>query len=57
MFVIQQATATFTTEEDRILPLHVLHTLEMWDLVIQTGCSIGVLFIVIYYVPLYFQFI
>ena len=57
IFGIQQATATLTTKEDRILPLHILRTLEMWNLIIQTGCSIGMLFITIYYVPLYFQFV
>lgn len=57
MFGIQQATATFTKKEDRILPLHILHSWEMWILIIQTGCSISVLFITIYYIPLYFQFV
>ena len=57
MFGIQQATATFTTKADRILPLHILNSWEMWILIIQTGCSIGMLFITIYYIPLYFQFV
>ena len=57
MFGIQQATATFTTMEDRIVPLHILHSWEMWILIVQTGCSIGMLFITIYYIPLYFQFV
>lgn len=56
-FSIQQATATFTTKEDRILPLHILHSWEMWILIIQTGCSISMLFITIFYIPLYFQFV
>lgn len=57
IFSIQQATATFTAKEDRILPLHILHSWEMWILIIQTGCSISMLFITIYYIPLYFQFV
>ncbi|MCJ1389878.1 hypothetical protein MMC18_002735 [Xylographa bjoerkii] len=57
IFGIQQATATFTTEEDRILPIHVLRSWEMWILIVQTGCSISILFITIYYIPLYFQFV
>ena len=57
MFGIQQATATFTTKEDRILPIHILNSWEMWILITQTGCSIGMLFITIYYIPLYFQFV
>ncbi|KAL8957525.1 MAG: hypothetical protein Q9193_005227, partial [Seirophora villosa] len=56
-FSIQQVTAFFTTDEDRVLPVHILRSWEMWVLIIQTGCSISVLFITIYYVPLYFQFI
>ena len=31
--------------------------MEMWILIVQTGCAIGMLFITIYYIPLYFQFI
>ena len=59
VFVIQQATATFTTVADRILPIQILHprSWEMWILIIQTGSAIGVLFITIFYIPLYFQFI
>ena len=59
VFIVQQATATFTTVEDRILPIHILHprSWEMWILIIQTGSSISVLFITIFYIPLYFQFI
>ena len=56
-FGIQQASATFTTKEDRILPLHILHMWEMWILIFQTGCSISMLFMTIYYIPLYFQFV
>ena len=56
-FGIQQTTAAFTTKESRILPLHILHSMEMWVLIIQTSCSIGILFITIYYIPLYFQFV
>ena len=56
-FVIQQITATFTAKTDRILPLHILHSWEMWILIIQISCSISILFITIYYIPLYFQFI
>ena len=54
---IQQATTTFTTKDNRILPLHILHSMEIWILIVQTGCSIGILFITIYYIPLYFQFV
>lgn len=56
-FSIQQATATFTTTEDRIVPIDILRSWEMWVLIIQTGCAISMLFITIYYIPLYFQFV
>ncbi|KAI4266935.1 MAG: hypothetical protein L6R35_006898 [Caloplaca aegaea] len=56
-FGIQQVTAFFTSKKDRILPVHILRSWEMWILIVQTGCSISVLFITIYYAPLYFQFI
>ncbi|KAL8689578.1 MAG: hypothetical protein Q9218_004782 [Villophora microphyllina] len=57
LFVVQQATTTFTTTANRILPIHILLSWEMWILIIQTGCSISMLFITIFYIPLYFQFI
>ena len=57
LFGFQQATASLTTEESRILPIHILRSWEMWILIIETGCSIGILFIIIFYIPLYFQFI
>ncbi|KAL8783530.1 MAG: hypothetical protein Q9213_004576 [Squamulea squamosa] len=56
-FGAQQATAFFTSKEDRILPIHILHSWEMWILIIQAGCAISMLFITIYYIPLYFQFV
>ncbi|MCJ1309282.1 hypothetical protein MMC25_002941 [Agyrium rufum] len=57
VFTAQQVTTSFTTEEDRILPLHVLHSWEMWILIMQTGCAISLIFITIFYIPLYFQFV
>lgn len=56
-FGFQQSTCLFTTKENRIVPLHILGSLEMWILILQTGCSIGIVFITVYYVPLYFQFV
>lgn len=57
LFFVQQLSATFTTKEDRILPIHILLSWEMWILIIQTGCAISMLFITIFYIPLYFQFV
>ncbi|KAL8757547.1 MAG: hypothetical protein Q9199_002153 [Rusavskia elegans] len=56
-FSIQQVTALMTSKEDRILPIHVLRSWEMWNLIVQTGCSVSMLFVTIYYIPLYLQFV
>ena len=57
LFITQQTTACFASRTERILPLHILNSWEMWNLIVQTGCSISLLFITIYYIPLYFQFL
>lgn len=56
-FGIQQVTALMTSKEDRILPIHILRSWEMWNLIVQTGCSVSMLFVTIYYIPLYLQFV
>ena len=56
-FGIQQATATLTTEDDRILPISILRSLETWTLLLEVACPISCLFMVIYYTPLYLQFV
>ncbi|KAL9057312.1 MAG: hypothetical protein Q9162_002386 [Coniocarpon cinnabarinum] len=55
--MLVQVTATLTTPEDRVLPVHVLLSGEMWLLVMEIGCPISMLFLPIYYIPLYFQFV
>lgn len=57
LLVAQQATTIFTTKEDRILPIHNLSSWEMWNLIFQMSCSISMLFITIFYTPLYSQFV
>ena len=57
IFILQQITTIFTSKQNRILPLHILRSKEMWILIFQTGCSISILYIVIYYIPLYLQFV
>ena len=57
LLLSQQATTTFTTKEDRILPIHILSSWEMWNLIFQMSCSISMLFITIFYTPLYSQFV
>ena len=43
--------------ETRIFPVHLLKSKDMWLLFAQTASSISMLFIEIYFVPLYFQFV
>lgn len=57
LFGLQQETATFTTKQNQILPIHVLLSTEIWILVLQTACPISIMYITIYYIPLYFQFV
>ena len=54
---VQQAATIFTTKEDRILPIHILSSWEMWNLIFQMSCSISMLFITIFYTPLNSQFV
>ena len=56
-FVLQQSYTVFTTKYDRMLPLHILISCEMWILIFQTGCSISILYVTNYYIPLYLQFV
>ena len=54
-FCIHQAI--IVGKETRLFPIHLLHSWEMWILFAQTSSSIAMLFIELYFVPLYFQFV
>ncbi|KAL9048734.1 MAG: hypothetical protein Q9162_007574 [Coniocarpon cinnabarinum] len=56
-FGLQQATAFLTTPHDRLFPLVILRSAEMWLLVVHTATSVCILFIALNYVPLYLQFV
>ncbi|KAL9091623.1 MAG: hypothetical protein Q9165_004699 [Trypethelium subeluteriae] len=56
LFLSQQATATLTTRQDRVLPLQLLRSVEIWILIAQVTCPVSIIFVTIYYVPLYLQF-
>lgn len=56
--VRHSASYRYLHDEGRSHPSHPRSALiGNVDLIIQTGCSIGVLFITIFYIPLYFQFV
>ena len=55
-FIFQQAFAIFTTTKERIFPVHFLQSRTMILLYIATGCAAAPVAVVLYYVPLFFQF-
>lgn len=57
LFGLQQAATIFTSKHDRILPAHILLSIEMWILILQIAAPISILFMTIYYIPLFFQFV
>ncbi len=56
-FVAQQYTLTFTTKENRLFPGDFLRRRSLVLLYICCACAGSALFIPIYYIPLYFQFV
>ncbi|KAL8788072.1 MAG: hypothetical protein Q9195_007486 [Heterodermia aff. obscurata] len=56
LFIIQQALTLFTTEENRLFPVEYLRSREMNILFAQTASAVSVVYIPLYFVPLYFQF-
>lgn len=57
LFCLQQVYAIFTSEKARVVPIHILKSVEMGILLFQVFCPIGILFVVVYYAPLYFQLV
>ncbi|KAI3317338.1 major facilitator superfamily domain-containing protein [Xylariaceae sp. AK1471] len=57
LFALQQSLLLFTTKKDRIFPCHFLRDRTMLLLFISTCCLGGGLFVTIYYLPLFFQFV
>jgi hypothetical protein len=57
MFVCQQTFAIFTTKAHRIFPVELLKNWELDILFIQTVAANVLIFIPIYFIPLYFQFV
>ncbi|KAJ4371960.1 hypothetical protein N0V83_003733 [Neocucurbitaria cava] len=55
-FVAQQAFSIFTTKARRIFPVQLLHSRTLIILFICTAATSTMLFIPVYYIPIYFQF-
>jgi hypothetical protein len=53
---VQQAFSIFTTDENRIFPVHFLKSRTLVLLYVATGGSAAALAITLYYTPLFFQF-
>ena len=56
-FGLQQTFALFTTKENRVFPMRFLKSYEFWILFSQTAACIACLFIPVYFIPLFFQFV
>ncbi|KAI1407129.1 major facilitator superfamily-domain-containing protein [Hypoxylon sp. FL1857] len=56
LFILQQACALFTTKEQRLFPVKYLKSKQMTILFIQIVCAVCVVYIPLYYIPIYFQF-
>ncbi|KAI8631798.1 major facilitator superfamily domain-containing protein [Xylariaceae sp. FL1651] len=56
-FALQQYFSLFTTQENRIFPCHFLRDRTLLLVFICSACLGGGLFVTIYYLPLFFQFV
>lgn len=56
-FIIQQLFSVMTTKERRIFPCQFVRDRTLVLLFICSACLGGALFVTIYYIPLYFQFV
>ena len=55
--VIQQASALFTTKEQRLVPVSILKSWQMNILFAQIASAVTVVYVTMYFIPLYFQFV
>ncbi|KAI5460751.1 major facilitator superfamily domain-containing protein [Mariannaea sp. PMI_226] len=56
-YAIQQTFSIFTTEKRRSFPVQLLRSRTQILLVVANAANITVLYIVVYFVPIYFQFV
>lgn len=57
IFAIQQTFSIFTTPETRSFPIHLLRSSSQILLYIGTASNITSLFVIVYFIPIYFQFV
>ena len=57
LFGLQQAFGILCDKEYRLFPVHLLKSWQMCILFAQQASSISVLFLSIYFIPIYFQFV
>lgn len=57
LFVGQQTLPLFTTRKSQLFPVEYLRSLEMVILFIQVAAGVAVVYIPLYFVPLFFQFV
>ena len=56
-FTTQQALAIFTVKENRLVPISILRSWEMQILFAQIASAVTVVYVPMYFIPLYFQFV
>jgi MFS family permease len=56
-FGLQQTFCLFTTEKNRSFPIHLLRSRSQILLYIGTASNITSLFVIVYFIPIYFQFV
>lgn len=56
-FAIQQTFSILTTPENRSFPVHLLRSRSQVLLYIATASNITSLFVIVYFIPIYFQFV
>ncbi|KAI9150293.1 MFS general substrate transporter [Paramyrothecium foliicola] len=57
LYVAQQGFCLFTTPENRAFPVHLLRSRTQVLLYIATAANITSLFVIVYFVPIYFEFV
>lgn len=56
-FATQQALAIFTAKENRLVPISILKSWEMQNFFAQIASAVTVVYVPMYFIPLYFQFV